>query len=515
MKEPLSVLYLEDCALDAELVQATLDTEGIKAEALRVETLAQFVSALEDGNFDLVLSDYNLPGFGGMSALEIAQEKRPEIPFIFISGSIGEEVAIETLKRGATDYVLKHRLSRLAPSVRRALDESLAQKERTHLEDQLRQSQKMEAIGRLAGGIAHDFNNLLTAIIGYSQLLLGRIDDDDPMKMEVEEIEKAGKRAASLTSQLLSFSRKQVVQPKVLDLRAVISDLAKMLTRVIGEDIDLINLPAPESACVKADPGHIEQIIMNLVVNARDAMPRGGKLTIQTSVIEVDARIADRELLTAPGPYVLLSVSDSGVGMDRETQARIFEPFFTTKEAGKGTGLGLSTVYGIVKQSGGDIWVDSEPGRGTTFKIYLPRVDDAAETAKPAAASLGVHQSSETILLVEDEEIVRRLTREVLKTQGYTVLEARDGMEALSIFEQRDRTIDLMLTDVVMPNIGGAELARRVWSVRPDMKVVCMSGYTDDANLQHGVSGASIAFLQKPFTPATLARKVREVLDAS
>jgi len=513
MSESLSVLYVEDCELDAELVQATLEAEGIKAETLRVETRAQFVGALEGGKFDLVLSDYNLPGFDGMSALEIAHEKRPEIPFIFISGSIGEEVAIETLKRGATDYVLKHRLSRLGPSVRRALDETMALKERRHLEDQLRQSQKMEAIGRLAGGIAHDFNNLLTAIIGYSQLLLCRIPDDDPMRLEVEEIEKAGKRAASLTSQLLSFSRKQVLQPEVLDLRTVISELAKMLARVIGEDIDLINLPAAESACVKADPGQIEQIIMNLAVNARDAMPRGGRLTIQTSVVDLDGRFADRDLLTAPGPYVVLSVSDSGFGMDKETQAHIFEPFFTTKPAGKGTGLGLSTVYGIVKQSGGDIWVYSEPGHGTTFKVYLPRVEFYTDTARPVAVRLGAHQSSETILLVEDEETVRRLTREVLKTQGYTVLEARDGVEALSIFEQRDGTIDLMLTDVVMPRIGGAELARRVRSISPNMKVVCMSGYTDDALLHHGVSDANIAFLQKPFTPAALTRKVREVLD--
>lgn len=511
MKESLSVLYAEDSALDAELVQSALEAEGIKSETLRVETRAQFVGALEKRKFDLVLSDYNLPGFGGISALEIAREKCPEIPFIFISGSIGEEVAIETLKRGATDYVLKHRLARLVPSVRRALDETSAHKERRHLEEQLRQSQKMEAIGRLAGGIAHDFNNLLTAIIGYSQLLLSRLPEGDPMKTELEEIEKAGKRAASLTSQLLSFSRKQVLQPEVLDLRTVISELARMLTRVIGEDINLINIPAPRSACVRADPGQIEQIIMNLVVNARDAMPRGGNLTIETSVIEPDGRSLDG---ISAGPYVLLSVTDTGVGMDKETQARIFEPFFTTKPAGKGTGLGLSTVYGIVKQSGGDLWVYSEPGLGTTFKIYLPQVDDSINLTQPTAATLGLHERSETILLVEDEEIVRKLTREVLKTQGYTVLEACDGDEAMTICQEQGETIDLMLTDVVMPRLGGRELARRALSLRPGMKVVCMSGYTDDVMLKNGSKDAGIAFLPKPFTPIALARKVREVLDS-
>jgi two-component system, cell cycle sensor histidine kinase and response regulator CckA len=515
MKESLSVLYAEDSALDAELVQSLLEAEGIKSETLRVETRAQFVGALEKGKFDLVLSDYNLPGFGGISALEIAREKCPEIPFIFISGSIGEEVAIETLKRGATDYVLKHRLARLVPSVRRALEETDAQKQRRHLEEQLRQSQKMEAIGRLAGGIAHDFNNLLTAIIGYSQLLLSRLPEGDPpMKSELEEIEKAGKRAASLTSQLLSFSRKQVLQPEVLDLRTVISELARMLTRVIGEDINLINIPGPRSACVRADPGQIEQIIMNLVVNARDAMPRGGNLTIETSVIELDGRSLDGGPILAPGPYVLLSVTDTGFGIDKETQARIFEPFFTTKPAGKGTGLGLSTVYGIVRQSGGDVLVCSKPSQGTTFKIYLPQVDDSINSTQEPAVRIGPHDRSETILLVEDEEIVRKLAREVLKTQGYTVLEACDGDEAMTICQQQGETIDLMLTDVVMPRLGGRELARRALSLRPEMKVICMSGYTDDVILQNGSKDASIAFLPKPFTPIALARKVREVLDS-
>ena len=514
MKKSLDILYLEDNALDAELVQATLAAEDIQTELLRVETQADFVAALEHGGFDLILSDYNLPGFDGISALALAREKRPEVPFIFISGSLGEERAIETLKSGATDYVLKHRLSRLVPSVRRALDEVAAQRERKHLEEQLRQSQKMEAIGRLAGGIAHDFNNLLTAIIGYSQLLLCRLNEDDPMRMEIEEIEKSGRRAASLTSQLLAFSRKQVIQPKVLDLNAVISDLDKMLRRVIGEDIELLNVLDRTLAPVKMDPGQVEQIIMNLAVNGRDAMPQGGRLTIETRNVEFDEHFTDSNVLIPPGTYVLLSVSDTGCGMDLETQLQMFEPFFTTKPTGKGTGLGLSTVYGIVKQSGGDISVYSEPGRGTTFRIYLPMARERAESIPAESTIVAASPSSETILVVEDEETVRRLAREVLKMQGYTVLEARDGLEALAICDQQDMTIDLMLTDVVMPRISGPKLIKRALSIRPEMRIVCMSGYTDTSMLDHGEFDPSIPFLQKPFTPGALARKVREVLDS-
>jgi two-component system cell cycle sensor histidine kinase/response regulator CckA len=513
MKKSLDILYLEDNALDAELVRATLAAEDIQTELLRVETQVDFVAALERGGFDLILSDYNLPGFDGISALAIAQEKCPQIPFIFVSGSLGEERAIETLKSGATDYVLKHRLSRLVPSVRRALDDVAAQRERKHLEEQLRQSQKMEAIGRLAGGIAHDFNNLLTAIIGYSQLLLSRLNEDDPMRMEIVEIEKSGRRAASLTSQLLAFSRKQVIQPRVLDLNSVISDLDKMLRRVIGEDIDLINVLNRTLAPVKMDPGQVEQIIMNLAVNGRDAMPRGGRLIIETRNVEFDEHFTESEVLIPPGSYVLLSVSDTGCGMDIETQARIFEPFFTTKPAGKGTGLGLSTVYGIVKQSGGDICFQSEPGRGTTFRVYLPTADGRVEAVSPRSTTVVALPSSETILIVEDEETVRKLTHQVLKMQGYTVLEACDGTEALSICDQQDVTIDLMLTDVVMPRISGAELAKRALSMRPEMKVMCMSGYPDTSTIDHGEFDPSIPFLQKPFTPSALARKVREVLD--
>ena len=386
--------------------------------------------------------------------------------------------------------------------------------DRKRLEEKLRQSQKMEAIGRLAGGIAHDFNNLLTVITGYGQILFGEMRPNDPLRSNVEEINKAGERAVVLTRQLLAFSRKQVLEPKVLDLNAVATNMESLLRRLIGEDISLRTALASALSCVKADPGQVEQVIMNLAVNARDAMPQGGHLTIETANADLDESYAEERFSVQPGPYVMLAVSDTGCGMDAETQARIFEPFFTTKGQGKGTGLGLSTVYGIVKQSGGYIWVYSEPGRGTTFKIYLPRVDAQAEALEPHSPRQESLQGTETILLVEDEERVRRLARTILAGHGYSVLEAPNGAEALRISEQHGGAIHLLVTDVVMPEMSGRELASRLIAKNPDMKVLFVSGYTDDTVLRYGVVQAGIPFLQKPFTPSTLARKVREVLDA-
>ncbi|MBI2678564.1 MAG: PAS domain S-box protein [Candidatus Koribacter versatilis] len=385
--------------------------------------------------------------------------------------------------------------------------------ERHALEEQLRQSQKMEAVGRLAGGVAHDFNNLLTVIKGYSELMLDQLSTADPMRAEVEEIERAADRAASLTRQLLAFSRQQVLAPKVIDLNAVVSNMDKLLKRLLGEDIDLFAVLDQKIGAVRADPGQIEQVIMNLAVNARDAMPKGGKLTVETSNVTLDEGYAREHATVKAGNYVMLAVSDTGVGMDAVTRTHVFEPFFTTKEQGKGTGLGLSTVYGIVKQSGGYIWLYSEVGMGTTFKVYLPRVDAAAETLKPAAAS-DPHRGHETVLLVEDEDGVRALIRQVLHRSGYTVLPARDGGEALLQCERHEGRIDLLLTDVVLTQISGTELAQRLLQLRPEMRVLYMSGYTDEAIVQHGVLTAESSFLQKPFTNESLARKVRAVLDA-
>ena len=389
--------------------------------------------------------------------------------------------------------------------------------DRVRLEDQLRQAQKMEAVGRLAGGVAHDFNNILTAISSYSELLLADLASEDPRRSDVVEIRKATERAAALTRQLLAFSRRQVLQPKVLDLNGVISGAEKLLRRVIGEDIALATRLEPSLAAVTADAGQIEQVIMNLAVNARDAMQRGGTLTLETSTVRIEAAAQTAEQsIVAPGRYVLLKVADTGTGMDAETKRHLFEPFFTTKERGKGTGLGLATVYGIVKQSGGFIWVDSEPGRGAAFRIYLPAAEAATrppETSEGARPQGLAATGSETILLVEDEDSVRAVARESLRRHGYAVLEAMSAEAALEVSGGFDGEIELLLTDVVMPGLSGRALADRLASTRPSTKVLYMSGYTDAAIDQHGVLEPGLNYLQKPFTPDILAQKVREVLD--
>jgi two-component system, cell cycle sensor histidine kinase and response regulator CckA len=385
--------------------------------------------------------------------------------------------------------------------------------ERKQLEEQLRQAQKMEAIGRLAGGIAHDFNNLLTVITGYSNLLL-KMSSADSLRPSLEEIKKASDRAATLTGQLLAFSRRQVLQPKILSLNAVIREMENMLQCLIGEDIQLRMELQPELANIKADPGQIEQVVMNLAVNARDAMPQGGKLTIETGYVHLTEEYIQQHIAVRPGHYIMLGVSDTGTGMDEQIQKRIFEPFFTTKAVGKGTGLGLSTVYGIVTQSGGHIWVYSEVGQGTTFKIYLPCVVESAPAYKRSAEREEVKRGTETILLAEDEEMVRKLAREVLERYGYRVIEAANGTAALALCEQMQEPIHLLVSDVVMPELGGRELAQRLAPLHPQMKVLYMSGYTDNAIVHHGILNSDLSFIQKPFTPEALAHKVREVLTA-
>jgi PAS domain S-box-containing protein len=385
------------------------------------------------------------------------------------------------------------------------------------LERQLQQSQKMEAVGRLAGGIAHDFNNLLMVISGYAEFLLDRLGPEPALRAPAQEIASAAGRASSLTRQLLAFSRKQMLAPKILDLNAVVTENLKMLTRMIGEDIDLVMTPASALGAVRADSGQVEQVIMNLAVNARDAMPSGGKLTIETSNVTLDEEQARFHAPLKPGNYVMLSISDTGAGMDPETQSHIFEPFFTTKGP-KGTGLGLSTVYGIVKQSGGYIWVYSEQGKGTTFKVYFPRVAEIAETPVQVAAlvePVAAEPGTETILLVEDEANLRYLARQFLEKQGYRVIEAADGAVAMQIAVAHEGVIHLLLTDVIMPGMNGRELAQRVSEIRPNTKVLYMSGYTEKVIGHNGTLDAGIRLLQKPFTLRDLKTRVREVLDAT
>lgn len=390
--------------------------------------------------------------------------------------------------------------------------------EHRSLEEQLRESQKMEAVGRLAGGIAHDFNNLLTVIIGYSELLLSKIGKDNPLSQEAGEIRNAALRAASLTSQLLAFSRRQILSPEVLDLNSIVTDVENMLRRIIEEHIDLALNLCEAQWKVKVDRSRIEQAIVNLAINAKDAMPKGGTLTIETRNIQIDDRTAKINPEISPGAYAVFSIKDTGHGMDRETMARIFEPFFTTKEVGKGTGLGLATVYGIVMQSGGHIQVDSEPGHGTTFSIYLPRAQEEPSPPKKAAPAemntISLSADTKTILLVEDSDTVRELTRNILELTGYDVLEAGSPKDAIRLCENHGGEIHLLLTDVVMPGMSGRDLSDRMRPVRPGMKVLYMSGYTDEAIVDHGILNAGIHFIPKPFSPASLAQKILEVLNS-
>jgi len=383
--------------------------------------------------------------------------------------------------------------------------------QRKLLEDQLMHAQKMEAVGRLAGGVAHDFNNMLTVISGYNRMILDELSPLDPMRGYAEEILKAADRAGALTNQLLAFSRRQIMKPRVVNVNSVIEQTEKMLRRLIGEDVTLQFGLSPELGNIRADPGHVEQAVMNLAVNARDAMPMGGRLTIETANTQLDENYARTHMGVVPGEFVMLAVSDTGIGMDAETKRRIFEPFFTTKEKGKGTGLGLATVYGIVKQAGGDIWVYSEPDKGTTFKLYFPRVKDAV-TDSAKADTESPQGSNETILVVEDEKAVRELTVKMLQRLGYSVLIAGSGAEAIEISRAHAGRISLLLTDVVMPNMSGRQLADILLPARPGMKVIYLSGYTENTVIHHGVLEAGIEFLPKPFTREVLAKKIREVL---
>jgi two-component system, cell cycle sensor histidine kinase and response regulator CckA len=648
--EPLHVLLVEDSPDDAQLILRELQRTERVIHFERVDDAEAMLAALEKRSWDVILSDWSMPTFSGPAALAILKEKKLDVPFIIVSGTIGEEMAAEAMRAGARDFVLKDKLGRLTPAVERELseckerrarrqaEEALRESEgryrrlaesgivgikiadldgniidandaylkmigysrdellrgvvrpadltppefghlaaralqqleesrvappwetesfrkdgsrvsmlvgvamlehrkyiaftadltdrkqaeagRTRAEEALRQSeeqliqaQKMEAVGRLAGGVAHDFNNILSVILSYGELILGDLKPADPLRADVDEIRKAASRAAGLTRQLLMFSRQQVFEPKVVDLHEVLTGMGNMIQRILGEDVELVSVAPKSGGRVKVDPSHIEQVILNLVVNARDAMPTGGKLTIETNNVVLDEDYARTHLPAKAGPHVMVAVSDTGIGMDRETQKRIFEPFFTTKEIGKGTGLGLSTVFGIVQQSGGSVWVYSEPGKGTTFKVYLPRVDAAVDAIR-SILPLANLRGSETVLLVEDDDQVRVVARGILRRNGYQVLEARNAGEALLHSEGHAGVIHLLLTDVVMPQMSGPELAKRLAIARPDMKVLCMSGYTDDSIVRHGILEAHIAFLQKPITPETLTTKVRQVLES-
>jgi signal transduction histidine kinase len=516
----LRALIADDSENDVLFLLRALRKAGYEPVYERVSTAPAMKAALQRQTWDIVISDYEMPNFGGFEALQLLKESGHDLPFILVSAVVSEETAVAAMKAGAHDYIMKRNLVRLAPAIERELREAqtrgarkAAEEALRQSEEQLRQAHKIEAVGRLASGVAHDFNNILTVITGHSELLLRQLDADDPRRKNAEQIEKAAYRAAALTRQLLTFSRKQVIEPRVLKLNAIILNIEKMLRRLIGEDIEFCTVLDSAAGHIKADPGQIEQVIMNLAVNARDAMPNGGKLTVTTANTTLDKKHLNNFPDLCAGDYVMLAIADTGTGMSEEVKAHLFEPFFTTKPPGKGTGLGLATCFGIVKQNTGHISVHSELGRGTTFKIYFPQVQSALESPRVRIMPTEATGGNETVLLVEDEPVVRELAVATLREKGYTVVEAVNGEEGLRMARQHDGKIDLVLTDVVMPVMGGKEMADALHASHPDTKVLFTSGYTEDAMGHHGVLRPGILFLQKPYMTATLARKVREVLD--
>jgi len=516
MPQKIQILIVEDNPSDAQLLVRELRRSEIDFDWHRVDTEAEYLARLNP-DLKLILSDYEMPQFSGLRALELLkQQPALEIPFIIVSGTIGEEMAVTAMQQGAADYLLKDRLTRLGSAVRRALHEVEEHIERKRLEAQFIEAQKMEVVGQLAGGVAHDFNNVLAVIMGYSDLIVQDLGPDHPLQKYIEEIRHASKRAAGLTQQLLIFSRKQTVQAVVLDLNEVVESMEKMLRRLVDENVEMTVVYGNPIGQIKADSGYVWQVLMNLVVNARDAMPNGGKLAIETSTVLLDEAYAQAHPGTTPGDYVMLSISDTGIGMTEEVKAHLFEAFFTTKPVGKGTGLGLITCQTVIRQSGGHIDVSSELGQGTTFHIYFPRIDRPQQVvASPLTKTVPLRRGTETLLVVEDEPSLRHLAEGVLKAQGYTVLTAPNGQDALRVADERQgQPIALVITDVIMPRMGGKAMAEWLQTTNPDLKILFTSGYTEDAIAHHGVLDEGIEFLPKPYTPATLARKVRKLLDA-
>jgi len=515
MGKPLRVLVVEDSEEDFEMLVRELGHGGYDLTYQRVETAEAMKAALERTTWDVVLSDFSLPAFSGMAALATMKASGRDLPFIMISGTISEETAVSALKAGAGDFLVKGRLARLVPAIERELRDVAERRERLRLEEQLRHAQKMEAVGQLAGGVAHDFNNLLTAILGYSELLTTQIGPDKPMGQDLREIVFAAERAAALTRQLLAFSRKQALALVPLDLTLATRNIEPMLGRLLGERVRISTELANDVYPVLADATQLDQVLINLSVNARDAMPDGGVLTLRTGNVELDQVYAKMHEGASAGPYAMLSVTDTGTGITPEVQTRMFEPFFTTKARGYGTGLGLAAVYGIVKQLGGYIWVDSQAGEGTTFEIYLPKTARAALTPAPSTRTQSSMLGDETILLVEDEDSVRHFAYMTLRRYGYRVIEAENAEVAWKLFESSDGPIDLLATDIILPGMDGHQLASRIKQARPAIRVLFMSGYAEWPESSRDFLKEGAELLAKPFTAHMLLAKTRHLLGST
>lgn len=645
MSEAVRILIVEDQPTDAELAEKEILKTLQSCLFKRVETREEYLAELESFQPEVIITDYRMPRFNGLEALKLAQEKIPLTPVIIMTGAINEDTAVDCMKAGAANYVIKEHLKRLSQAVVHAIEEKRvlqeryeaeqalreseeryrtlvhtlpdalvladmegniiyespsalrlfgwdlekdavgrnfldwihpgdhakildaiqtlrsglnlrgqellflkkdkstfwgelsasgtrdaqgavtgflalirdisdrkqSEEEKAQLQAQLLQSQKMDSIGRLAGGVAHDFNNMLSVILGYSELIQTQLNANDPIRNDVEQIEKAGRRAKDITQQLLAFSRKQIIEPTIIDLNERIHSIRKSLGRLIGEDISLEFSPGPDLRKIRFDHSQLDQILINLAANARDAMPQGGRLKIETSNVFLDEAFCREHLGFAAGDYVVLTVADNGIGMDRETLAHAFEPFFTTKAIGKGTGLGLATVYGIVAQGGGFIEAESEPGRGSLFRIYFPSITENA-FADPAQKGFTICSGAGNILVVEDDNLVRRMTVALLKSIGYKVHEAASARDALQYCEEGDNAVDLLITDVVMPELSGAELRDRIQAVRPGLRVLFISGYASDVVAHHGIKDEGANFIRKPFTMNELAKAVQNIL---
>ena len=512
MSISLSVLMVEDSDEDTELVIRELRRGGYDVSFERVDTPQGMTATLENRAWDVVICDFSIPHFSGADALRLLREKNLDTPFIYVSGTIGEETAVNALKQGAHDYVMKGSLKRLLPAIQRELKEVQQRREKAQLERQVRQQERFEAIGRLAGGIAHDFNNVIGAILGWAELGQIEAPNGSGVQDRFRLIRDQAERAAGLTTQLLAFARRQVLKPVTLDLNESISEMRRFLASGMEEDIEFKLILDPNLDVIQGDASQVGQVIMNLCINARDAMPRGGRLIIETNNVEIDEEFCHRNSYGRPGRYVMLVISDTGIGMDAATIDRLFEPFFTTKNLSKGTGLGLATVYGIVKQHDGFLNVYSEVGKGTTFQVYLPSSTGGVSRRRADIATISV-TGRETILVSDDHEGIREVAAEILTSYGYTTILAADGQEALRLFRQDSTKIDLVILDVAMPGLSGPETFSQMKAIRPDLPVVFTSGHTAESASLNSNIAAEAVFLQKPYTAKTLGQIVRSTLD--